>query len=314
MTLHPGEVTQAQSDRILHQQHFADARQELNREKHEVAKLVAEEFQRPVDPNTPLQHELQMHQGGEEVVYGGMVSAEPQELQLVRAWRPTPLGEWEIGTGVVHRVHKENQTITVQFLPDQHRCRLPFASVKPILDITPTYPKVRLMPGERLPTRTELLAREQEAHARRQALGIPPEQPLPGDEDPNSLRAGETLNEHGHPVVKEDRWGIPGPTLDALRNYSIPGLQVGSEYGSHFYSKLYSNNFYSQAPQMVTSTGHVGVDERKHMAQHILSHRYIPLEGPELEQDLRTGSWHAVEPDGAAEPPESRGWLAYLFE
>lgn len=313
MTLHPGLVTQAQADHIFQQPHLADAQQELKREKHEVAQLVAQEFQRPADLNDPVQREMLMHQGGEEVVYGGKMSSDPQELQLVRAWRPTPSGEWELGTGIVHRVHQENQTVTVQFLPDQHRCRLPYMSVKPILDITPTYPKIRLAPGERLPTRTELLAREQEAHARRQALGIPPHVPLPGDEDPHSLRAGETLNEQGHPVIKENRWGIPGPTLDALRNTSIPGLQVGPEYGPHFYTKLYSNNFYSQAPQMVAETGHVGVEERKYMAQHVVSHRYVPLDGPELEQDLRTGNWHVAQATDI-EPAEQKGWLASLLE
>lgn len=280
---------------------------ELGRERAEVAHLVRQEFQRQADPNSNFQRALAERHGGEEVVYGGQLSSMPQELDLVQAWRPDSRGDWQLGIGVVHRVHEDDH-VTVQFIPDQHRRRVPFMSVKKINDITPVYPKVRLAPGERLPGREELLRREQERHDQKQALGIAPHQLLPGEEDPNSLRVGETLNEHGHVVVQENRWGIPAPTVEALRNYSIPGLQIGSEYGPHFYTKLYSNNFYAQAPRFVTVAE--DPDERRKSNTNIVSHRYIPLEGPELEQDLRTGAWR----EARAQEPESKGWLSLLLE
>lgn len=314
MVLHGG-MTEDQMDHITHQKHSGDIKKEIQREKAEVAELVKEEFEQPWDPNDAVQREMHMHSGSvDQVIYGGAHSSEPEELQLVRAWRLSHSGEWTMGTGVIHRVHQEDRTVTVQFLPDQHRCRLPFMSVKPVHNITPTYPVVRLGPGERLPSRAELLAREKEAHARRQALQISPHAPLPGAEDPNSLRAGEILNEHGVPTMRENRWGIPGPTLDALRNRSIPALQVTGPYGPHFYTKLYSNNFYPQEGQMVSSSGHVGLKERHPNDEpHIISHRYIPLDGPELDQDLRTGAWQLARGQQNA-PPEPKGWLAYFLE
>merc|ERR1712190_512085 len=116
-----------------------------------------------------------------------------------------PLGEWQLGRGVIHRVNRDDMTVTVQFLPDQHRCRLPWMSVRPIPFITPTYPTVKLAPGQRLPSRYEIEQREERANRMRQDLSIP---------------------------------------HDALRNRSIPASQVTGEYRKHFYTNLYKNNFY----------------------------------------------------------------------
>uniref|UniRef100_A0A7S2AYR9 Uncharacterized protein n=1 Tax=Alexandrium andersonii TaxID=327968 RepID=A0A7S2AYR9_9DINO len=272
----------------------ARAEEVLQSERQAMREQVRHEFFDRKNPNELIEREL--HNDNPEVshVYGGAMSALPQEGQIVQAWRPTPWGEWQLGKGIIHRVHQEDKTVTVQFVPDQHRVRTGFMNVKPLFDYTPEYPEIRLAPSERLPTRAEILEREQKANAMRQDLGIPADAPLPGADN---LRAGETRLADGSVVMKSDHWGIPAPTLDALRNRSIPPGQITGEYGRHFYTNLYRNNFYLGKEAVVDADGRVGVEARHGRPEEkgrVISHRFIPLDGPQLEQDLQTGQWYPV--------------------
>eukprot|EP00929_Paragymnodinium_shiwhaense_P031267 TRINITY_DN17558_c0_g1_i1.p1 TRINITY_DN17558_c0_g1~~TRINITY_DN17558_c0_g1_i1.p1 ORF type:complete len:442 (+),score=57.75 TRINITY_DN17558_c0_g1_i1:122-1447(+) len=188
-----------------------------------------------------------------------------KEMQLVRAPRPDPLtGHSVMATGVIHRCHPEDYTCTIQFLPDQHRLRVAVPSLEPITNITPTYPKVLLRHGERPPSvkeQDEYFHREQamrhrgldprlyccfcEAHF---PAGLSHRCPSCGNRrlDDQPLREGEEDHYKRAPNDVMDRWGIPAGTMEALRNRSIPAYQVTGEYGEHFYSALYRNNFYYQ--------------------------------------------------------------------
>mmetsp|Transcript_102216 Transcript_102216/g.317957 ORF Transcript_102216/g.317957 Transcript_102216/m.317957 type:complete len:313 (+) Transcript_102216:1051-1989(+) len=310
--LAPGAAAGAQRAEFVRDDPEEYLRQEQQRAREE----VRHEYLDHKNPNELVEQE--MHNDSPETahIYGGAMSAEPQEQQLVQAWRPTPWGEWQLAAGVIHRVHSDDKTVTVQFVPDQHRVRVPFMSVKPVLDITPQYPTVRLAPGERLPTPAEIAERERNANATRERLGLPPDAPLPGTEDQNALLAGESMDKDGMVILKAKHWGIPAPTLDALRNRSIPPNQVTDTYGRHFYTDLYRNNFYAEKERWVSASGHVGVDERRRdpNAPHVISHTYIPLEGPELEQDMHTGKWYAATgQDQHAEPQSALSrWMWFL--
>lgn len=275
-----------------------------------VKQQVWEEFHSNQNPNAQVEQLL--HQGGAtQRFYGGAEHAGPHEMQLVKAWRPTPNGEWEMGTGVVHRVHHEDGTLTVQFIPDQHRCRLPRSSVQPITDITPVYPAIRLSEGERLPTPAEIRAREENANAMRMQYGIPPEAPLPGQEN-TIVRPEDVLAGHKRPAVLANRWGMPATTLDALRNRAVPEDQLSGAYGVHHYTKLYQQNFYPQQDHVVAMSGTVGVEEAVtewDRLKHVTSHTYIPLQGPELEQDMETGAWRAKGEAQQEDPDAGPGLL-----
>lgn len=236
---------------------------------------------------------------GKEAAFGQQFTGQPQHKQLVHAYRLTPWGEWELEMAVIHKVWTEADIVTVQFLSDQHRHDLPFKSVKPVVDITPQYPRVRLAPGERMPTRAEIEERERRADNIRMALGLPPDAPLPGTamEDRETLRPEETM-ENGRVVMKIPRWGMPGTTLDALRNRSIPGHQVGAVYGRHFYTTLYQKKFYPQAERRVRPFP--GEREPQQTENRVVGHRYVPAAlpgqpdpGPELVQDMASGDWYA---------------------
>mmetsp|Transcript_34405 Transcript_34405/g.79904 ORF Transcript_34405/g.79904 Transcript_34405/m.79904 type:complete len:300 (-) Transcript_34405:94-993(-) len=286
---------------------LAAAERELHAEQRAIRSQVQHEFYDRPCANSLVEREMHNDSAAVQHVYGGVQSSRPREGQIVQAWRPTPWGEWQLGKGIVHRVHNEDQTMTVQFVPDQHRVRLPFVSVKPMFDYTPEYPTVRLTPGERLPTRAEILQREEAANAKRQELGIEPDAPLPGAEG-SDLRAGETQQADGSVTLQMDTWGIPAPTLDALRNRSIPPAQVTGEYGRHFYTNLYKNNFYtSHESCWVNASGHVGPELRResNAGQRVVSHRCVRLDGSEWEQDLHTGSWSPVVIEEAPKEPES---------
>jgi hypothetical protein len=222
----------------------------------------------------------------------------PYLMQLVHAYRITPYGEWQLEQAVIHKMWEPADILEVQFISDQHRCRLPFRSVRPVLDITPKYPPVRLGPGERVPTRVEIEERERKADGLRRALGLPVDAPLPGTlmEEKDTLRPGETM-ENGRVTMQIPRWGIPGTTLDALRNRSIPCHQVGAVYGRHFYTNLYQNKFYPQEQRHVRPAGEQSWVGDK-APQRVVGHRYVPLDGPELVQDLATGDWYT--PDGTS--------------
>eukprot|EP00421_Protoceratium_reticulatum_P014434 CAMPEP_0168395694 /NCGR_PEP_ID=MMETSP0228-20121227/20176_1 /TAXON_ID=133427 /ORGANISM="Protoceratium reticulatum, Strain CCCM 535 (=CCMP 1889)" /LENGTH=306 /DNA_ID=CAMNT_0008409135 /DNA_START=1 /DNA_END=921 /DNA_ORIENTATION=- len=275
-------------------------------------------FDRPND-NAFVEQELHNDNSLVDHVYGGEESAMPREEQLVQAWRPTPWGEWQLAMGVIHRVHHDDRTLTIQFIPDQHRVRVPFMSAKPILDITPEYPTIRLAPGERLPTPGEIRAREQNANEKRRVMGIPADAPMP-DVDYQALRPGETMSRDGVVTLECDYWGIPAPTLEALRNRSIPACQVVGEYRRHFFTDLYQNNFYhgrSGEEREVSAAGRVGVPEPQHdgFNGRVISHTYVPLDGQPLEQDLDTGRWayqDGAEPGRYEAPSVLPKWLWFL--
>jgi len=271
----------------------------LKQEKQHAKAEARKEFE--VYDHSNVAQQMMHSGGGHQHVYGGQMSSRPHEQQLVQAWRPSPDGTWQLGNGVIHRVHHEDDTVTVQFLPDQHRCRLPLASVKPQLDITPVYPSIRLAPGERVPTRGEIEIREHNANIRRQSEGLAPDAKL--DADDQALLPGEHTDKNGMPVVYSDNWCMPSTTLDALRNRAIPFNQVKGYYQEHFYTNLYKNNFYKQTGASVSQSGHVGeTSEHRHGSLNhnlppkpkVVSHKYIPLRGAPLEQDLATGEWRAA--------------------
>mmetsp|Transcript_64604 Transcript_64604/g.140628 ORF Transcript_64604/g.140628 Transcript_64604/m.140628 type:complete len:438 (-) Transcript_64604:50-1363(-) len=228
----------------------------LHHQEEVLEHALADDFKQPWEQKNAVAAAL--HKGGfAEHVYGGDVGTQLQELQLVKAWRPRPpLGQMQLATGVIHRVHHEDRTVTVQFPDDQHRVRIPFDSVKPMLDITPEYPTVRLQPGQNPPTPSQL-ERRHEQEAQMLQMGITP---APwADSEPSG--AGAMVSKREEQV---QRWGIPATTLDALRNRSIPAYQVNGEYGKHFYTNLYKNNFYFQKEsghRKVSESGHIGVDE-----------------------------------------------------
>lgn len=243
--------------------------------------------------------------GAVENVYGGVESAaHPKELQLVQAWRQWPRGDWQLATGVIHRVHEEDRTVTVQFVPDQQRARVPWSSCQPYLDITPEYPEVRLGENERLPTRAEILEREENANRMRQQMGIAPDAPLPGAFDSN-LRPGERKGPDGRIILRCQEWGIPATTLDALRNRSIPPSQVTGVHGQHFYSKLYENQFYGGPEYLKNERERMGLKEQRSRDQgHVVEHRMVKLDGTELQQNLKTGTWSVVPPQKQHDPQE----------
>jgi len=159
-------------DAAMQNWHAGNPKEQLEMEKKMAKEFVKSEFQM-VDTNDPVTRAMHSASNAAEHVFGGRMAAGPHELQLVQAWRPSPDGTWQLGQGVIHRVHHEDETVTVQFLPDQHRCRLPFSTVKPYVDITPVYPKMRLAPGERLPTAAEVAIREHNASIQRESWASP---------------------------------------------------------------------------------------------------------------------------------------------
>lgn len=204
-----------------------------------VAQQVAEEF-------TPHQVHVGDHTsnvGTTEVIYGGKMSDKPVELSLVRVQRPridpgSMFPGYEEEVGVVHRVHHEDDTLTVQFPSDQHRLRVPISDVQLVQFVDPTYPTVRLQRSQRLPTKAELDRREETNEMVRRQLGIPQGHMLPNQRD-EMLLEGERKDEDGKVVTDAGYWGIPVSTLDALKNRSIPPSQVTGTYGRHFYTSLY---------------------------------------------------------------------------
>jgi len=352
------------------------------------------------------------------LVNGERVQVRPENIVPNQGqYRPTV--SYQTGKGVVHRVHHEDGTVTVQFLDDQHRTRVPFSAVKNIDDITPEFPDVILKPGQKMPTRLEIKQMEREqsglpalgqlalvpgAYALIQGLRdkqkyngrhckllefdpgvglwevlvgeehfalsqenmapIPPGMVVmaqPGDvvrlqglvnrpfyngqlatlvhyqKGPwsSGVAAGgevesgvwdvvvgqdrfcvrpenisllhgpqkkshleyELLDNskvHERRIEKVQQWGIPEPTLDALRNRSIPMYQVTGNYGRHFYTGLYENNFYAGTDYRLANRNNLD-DSFMYDTEDvtIVGHRYIPLEGPELDL-MPDGKWRAV--------------------
>jgi len=270
----------------------------LRYEKADIKGGVKEEFLMFDKPSNNVLNEMHNDSAAVDHIYGGTMSATPREMQIVRAWRPTPWGEMQLATGVVHRVHQEDRTVTVQFVPDQHRARVPWSSVDPMPDITPQHPEIRLGPNERVPTRTEIVAREENANRMRQQMGIAPDAPLPGAMGDN-LRPGERKAADGHVIIRSQDWGIPAQTLDALRHRSIPPSQVTGVYGPHFYTNLYAHKFYAgpeyqdaEGAQIAQATsGLRGQRSGNGDEPRVTSHTKILLDGTELTQNLKTGTW-----------------------
>lgn len=283
----------------------AHMQQQLAMEKQRAREYVRNEFAQQMDPNDPVERE--MHSGSVAVqkVFGGTESQQLHELQLVKAWRPSANGSWELANGVIHRVHHDN-TVTVQFLPDQHRCVLPFMSVQPHADITPVFPEVVLAQGERLPTPSDIALREKSANAIRQLYDIPGDAPIPGlGYNHNPLGAGEHYDAQGHAAVWGDHWAMPASTQVALRNRSVPSSEITGVYGQHFYSNLYKNRFYPDAGRTVSQSGQVDfAAEQGRKSQTKEVHRKITLDGQELLLDMKTGVWHPVK--SHREPPSQK--------
>mmetsp|Transcript_112174 Transcript_112174/g.194475 ORF Transcript_112174/g.194475 Transcript_112174/m.194475 type:complete len:291 (+) Transcript_112174:101-973(+) len=225
-------------------------------------------------------------------IYLGVQDGALKELDLCWAPRPMPWGYIK-DKAVVHRVHDDvdGMTVTVQFLSDQHRIRLPPEECKPIRDFTPMYPTVRIHPAARLPTPAEVDRLEQEKqYAAERGLPQPPYPPGFSLEDESQT--------HETHVSKVPRWGIPEPTLDALRNRSLAPYQITGVYGPHFYSKLYENNFYYKKDVKVARDGHVENYKYSDYDQEdpttlIVGARYIPLNGPP-EELTDNGTWRKV--------------------
>lgn len=235
---------------------------------------------------------------GTEAHYGQRPdTGKPQYMQLVHAYRLTPWGEWTLEFAVIIEIWESADMLEVQFISDQHKHRLPWKSVRPVSDITPKYPPVRLNPGQPMPTRMEIEERERRADSLRWALGLPHDAPLPGTplEQKDTLRPGEVI-ENGRVSMPIPRWGIPATTLDALRNRSIPCHKVGAVYGRHFYTNLYQNKFYPQAARRVRPAGET--PDLVETPSRVVGHRYVPLDGPEMFQDMATGDWYTT--DGSA--------------
>ncbi|CAJ1368784.1 unnamed protein product [Effrenium voratum] len=206
------------------------------REEQEIRQQVAEEF----NPHRLQEGDHLQNVGATEVIYGGQTSSRPKELSLVKVQRPLPSGGYAEDLGVVHRVHAEDDTLTVQFVSDQHRLRVPTGQALLVQPVTPNYPKTRLKPGERLPTKGQVDRREAALEVERRRLGLPQGALLPHqEEESNQLNQGEHRGEDGVVRISADHWGIPAPTLDALKNRSIPPSEVTGIYSRHFYTNLY---------------------------------------------------------------------------
>jgi len=277
--------------------------QKLEREKREMRQEVAGEL---------APHEVRVgqqigHDGAAEVIYGGHTASRPEELSLVRVMRPLPLGGSAEDIGVVHRVHSEDDTITVQFPLDQHRARVPISSVELVQQVDPVYPKVRLRRGERMPTRTQITGREAQLEAERRQLGLPQGAMLPWQAE-DHLRVDEHFGRDGKVKIDATYWGIPEPTLDALKNRAIPANEVTGEYGRHFYSNLYeryrseAHNGEQQTHSVQSSGSISGLTKAPHAGQsgqtfakvggeNVIARVYVPLEGPELHMNMASGVW-----------------------
>eukprot|EP00931_Biecheleriopsis_adriatica_P105455 TRINITY_DN80017_c0_g1_i1.p1 TRINITY_DN80017_c0_g1~~TRINITY_DN80017_c0_g1_i1.p1 ORF type:complete len:362 (-),score=51.65 TRINITY_DN80017_c0_g1_i1:92-1099(-) len=322
------------------------AQAQLHREKAAIRQQVADEFA----PHELGAGEHLKSDGATERIYGGHTDSRPKELSLVKVQRPRwqpheingilmldpnaiPPMSWE-DIGVVHRVHKEDDTLTVQFPSDQHRMRVPTDSVQLVVDITPTYPKIRLNKGEKLPTRAQLQQREARYEVQRRQLGLPQGAMLPDQQD-DQLKADEHLSDDGKVAVDAGYWGIPVPLQDALKNRSIPPSQVTGTYGRHFYTGLYERyqreafeaqgllppgaaarlkgegTFGSGAwgaggavEGMIASgagrgatlsgKGAVTAQQLNEVDSRVISRVFIPLEGPQLHMNMATGEWEEM--------------------
>lgn len=229
---------------------FETPQERRQREEAAMRKQVAMEFA----PQQLNAGDRMDNLGATEVFYGGQMSSRPKELSLVKVQRPSPNGGFEEDLGVVHRVHAEDDTVTVQFPNDQHRVRVPTNQALLVQTLTPSYPKIRLKPGEHLPNRKQLDRREKELEEERRKLGLPQGAMLPWQEA-DQLNQGERRDDDGIVRITGDHWGIPTPTLDALKNRSIPPDEVTGVYGRHFYSRLYELHRQEAARQHYSMLG-----------------------------------------------------------
>lgn len=207
-----------------------------------------------------------------------------KELDRVWAPRHMPWGREE-QIGIVHRIHGD--IATIQFPSDQHRIRLPVKDIldKKMEDFEPKYPTVRMHPGSRMPTAKEVQLLEYETKlAVRNNLPPPPLPPGFEFEDPRDLKTKH--------VSRVQHWGISEPTLDALRNRSLPSSQVAGYYDQHFYSNLYDNNFYRDFRGGYAY--HRGHDEEHHHEHGVPGERYYPLDGPPVEM-MEDGTWRIIQ-------------------
>lgn len=291
-------------------QGFETPQQRDRREAAAVAQQVSEEF----NPHQVHVGDHLSNVGTTERIYGGKMSDRPVELSLVRVQRQhidpgSMFPRYEEEVGVVHRVHHEDDTLTVQFASDQHRVRVPTANVQLVQFIDPTYPTVRLQSGQHLPSKDELDRREAANEIVRRQLGVPQGHMLPNQQD-EMLLEGERKDEDGKVVRDAGYWGIPVSTLDALQNRSIPASQVTGTYGRHFYTSLYERyrgvslgNEAAVHPGQSASQSSGGPKQPGPAAatipsdvdpDRIVDRIYIPLEGPTMRMNVRHGQWEPV--------------------
>lgn len=205
-----------------------------------------------------------------------------RELDRVWAPRNTPWGT-QPQIAIVHRIHGE--IITVQFPTDQHRVRLHADEIQKDEVMEPQYDTVRMHPGAKMPSAKEVqLWTHEKERAERMGTSPPPLPPGFMIEDPKLLR-----DRH---ITRVQHWGISEPTLDALRNRSLPASRINGVYDQHFYSKLYANNFYrDQGVARGGPGGYVEQDPSMFQQQDAVPGQvYKPLDGPPM-QFCEDGVW-----------------------
>lgn len=233
-------------DRYAEHQKFEMSRRAEERERAAALAMTRGEEVPQYDTPEQMMEELKslLHEPLMPASFTGL-----KEQSLCTTWRrPNSWSDWELAEAVIHRLHPKEGMVTVQFLPDQHRAIVPVACVQPVLNITPEYPVRWLRHGQQLPTAHQL-QEEMKQHAELLAMGYP----LPEE------YTGPLKNEDGSYYAKAEFWGIPVTTHEALLNRSLPLSQIRTEYGPHFYTNLYKNNFYLEKDVAVSATGHVGL-------------------------------------------------------
>lgn len=211
-----------------------------------------------------------------------------KEHQLVHAWRSPFAPSWTLESreqGVVHKVHREDHTITIQFLSDQHRVRMHTAVVTPVDNTPSSYHAQWLHPGQDFPSLAACQAAAQHDDEHRAMLERSGH-PVPPRFDKKDFALPPKR------VERSDRWGMPTTTLIALRNRTIPMCEVTGRYDQHFYTQLYDNKFYPTKPMKVLDMQRGNLPGEPPITKHF----YIPLSGIPKQQ-MEDNSWRQMAPE-----------------
>lgn len=198
--------------------------------------------------------------------------------ELDRVWAPRHM-PWGVTkeVAIVHRIH--GTVLTVQFPSDQHRIRILMSDVQKMDDFEPEYPVIRMHPGAKMPSSKEVQMLDYERKiALAQGLPEPPLPPGFSMEDPGKLK-----DKH---ISRVQHWGISEPTLDALRNRTLPAANLTGYYNRHFYSKLYENNFYRNGYKREDA-------EPEPQTWGVVGQRYYSLDHPPVEF-TEEGTWKEI--------------------